>query len=159
MIESLHHMVDELRGILLTLLGQVEIEHGSFEAGVTEIALDDAQVDAGFQEMGGVGVAQGVDGHALFAYCGSALGVAEGVLDAAFGDGLGGLLGSGFVVAASGKDKAGMFVSTPVAAQQSKGRLGQRDVAVLGAFATVDMNHHALAVDIGDFEMAGFAEA
>lgn len=57
MIESLHHMVDELRGILLTLLGQVEIEHGSFEAGVAEIALDDAQVDAGFEEMGGIGMA------------------------------------------------------------------------------------------------------
>jgi hypothetical protein len=48
MIESLHHVVDELRGIFLALLGQVEIEHRSFEAGVAEVALDDAQVNPGF---------------------------------------------------------------------------------------------------------------
>jgi len=39
-------------------LGEVEIEHGGFEAGVAHIALDDAQVDAGFQQMGSVAVAQ-----------------------------------------------------------------------------------------------------
>jgi hypothetical protein len=39
-------------------LGEVEIEHGGFETGVAQVALDDAQVDAGFEEMGGVGMAQ-----------------------------------------------------------------------------------------------------
>ena len=49
-------------------------------------------------------------------------------------------------------------MSEPVLTQQMEGGLGQRDVAVLGAFAAVDMDHHALAVDIGDFEMAGFVK-
>jgi hypothetical protein len=31
-----------------------EIEHGGFEAGVAQVALDDAEIDAGFEEMGGV---------------------------------------------------------------------------------------------------------
>ena len=48
----------------------------------------------------------------------------------------------------------------PVAAQQSWSvDLGQRDVAVLGALAAVDMDHHALTVDIGDFEMESFVKS
>lgn len=34
MIESLHHVIDQLAGILLAFLGQVKIEHGGFESGV-----------------------------------------------------------------------------------------------------------------------------
>jgi len=58
MVESLHHVIDQLVGVFLALLGQVEIEHGGLESGVAEVALNDAQVDAGFEEMGGVGMAQ-----------------------------------------------------------------------------------------------------
>jgi hypothetical protein len=159
MIESLHHVIDQLAGILLAFLGQVEIEHSGFETGVAEVALDDAQIDAGFKERGGVGMAQGVDGHALFEHAGATLGLAKSVLDAAFGHGLGGLLGLGWLMAASGKDKPGVFVSTPVAAQQNEGGLRQRDVAVLGTLAAVDMDHHAPAVDVGDFEVARFVKA
>jgi len=57
MVESLHHVIDQLVGVLMALLGEVEIEHGGFELGMAHVALDDAQVDAGFEEMGGVGVA------------------------------------------------------------------------------------------------------
>ena len=57
MIESLHHVVDQLAGVFLALLGQVKIEHGGFESSMAHIALDDAQIDAGFQEMSGIGVA------------------------------------------------------------------------------------------------------
>ena len=46
MIESLHHEIDQLTGILLAFLGQVEIEHGGFESGVTEVALDDTQEES-----------------------------------------------------------------------------------------------------------------
>ena len=51
-----------------------------------------------------------------------------------------------------------MMVRAPVLAQQMKSGLRQRDIAVLGALAAVDMDHHALTVDIGDFEMAGFVK-
>jgi len=93
MIESLHHVIDQLAGVLLTLLGEVEIEHGGFETGVAQVALDDAQVDSGFEEMGGVGVAQSMDRNALFEYPGGPLGLAKGTLDAALGHRLGRLMG------------------------------------------------------------------
>ena len=59
-------MIDQLVGVLLTLLGEVEIEHGGFQLGMAHVALDDAQVDTGFEEMGGVGMAKGVYGNSLF---------------------------------------------------------------------------------------------
>lgn len=51
--ESLHHLVDEGRGILLAGLGQVQIDHGGFETAVAEVALDGADIDSGFQEVCG----------------------------------------------------------------------------------------------------------
>ena len=66
MVESLHHVIDQLAGVFLALLGEVEIEHGGFQSGMAHVALDDAQVDTGFEEMGGVGMAQGVYRNALF---------------------------------------------------------------------------------------------
>jgi len=94
-----------------------------------------------------------------FVDAGFQLGLAKGALDAALGHGLDGLFGIGCFVAASWEDKTGMAMSEPVLAQQMEGRLGQRDVAVLGALTAVDMDHHALAVDIGDFEMPRFVKA
>jgi len=52
-----------------------------------------------------------------------------------------------------------MAVGQPIAAQQLKSGLGQRDVAILGALAAVDMDHHARAIDIGDFEMESLVKA
>ena len=88
MVESLHHVIDQLAGVFLALLGEVKIEHGGFELGMAHVALDDAQVDAGFEEMGGVGMAQGMDGNAFFAHAGITLGTAKGALDTAFGHGI-----------------------------------------------------------------------
>ena len=56
MAHSFHHVIDQLAGVFVALLGEVEIEHGGFELGMAHVALDDAQVDSGFQEMGGIGV-------------------------------------------------------------------------------------------------------
>ena len=49
-------------------------------------------------------------------------------------------------------------MSEPVDGSQMESGLGQRDIAVLGALAAVDVDHHALAVDIADFEMAAFVK-
>ena len=51
-----------------------------------------------------------------------------------------------------------MAVGEPIAAEQGQGGLGDRDVAIFGALSTVDMNHHAGGVDIGDFEMETFVK-
>jgi hypothetical protein len=46
-----------VEGLLLTFLGEVQIDHGGLQCGVAHVFLDDAQVDACLQEMGCVGVA------------------------------------------------------------------------------------------------------
>ena len=52
-----------------------------------------------------------------------------------------------------------MAMGKPIAAQQSEGGLGERDVAIFGTFPTVDMDHPAGGVDIGDFEMESFVKS
>jgi hypothetical protein len=37
-----------------------------------------------------------------------------------------------------------------------EGGLRERDIAILGTLAAVDMDHHAARVDVGDFEMESF---
>jgi len=116
MIESLHHVIDQLTGIFLALLGQVEIEHGGFETGMAQVALDDAQIDPGFEEMSGVGMAQGVYRNPFFAHAGIPLGTAKGALDAAFGHGVERLFSASSTSAESWEEKLGMAVSAPIAA-------------------------------------------
>ena len=57
------------------------------------------------------------------------------------------------------EEKTWMAVGEPIAAQELKSGLGQWDVAILGALAAVDMDHHAGAIDIGDFEMKSLVQA
>lgn len=47
----------------------------------------------------------------------------------------------------------------PIAAKQRIGELRQRDIAVLGAFAPVDVDHLPRPVDIGDFQKQPFLQA
>ena len=57
------------------------------------------------------------------------------------------------ILAGGGKQQAGMAVSFPVLAEQEQGFFGQRQDAVAGAFAAMDVQHPARAVDIADFQM------
>ncbi len=43
-------------------------------------------------------------------------------------------------------------MSYPVAAKKLVGLFGQGDVAVLGSFTAMDMDHHALAVNVRNLE-------
>jgi len=52
-----------------------------------------------------------------------------------------------------------MTVGNPIAAEQVEGGLGEGDVAIFRALSTVDMDHHAAAIDIGDFEVETFMES
>ena len=52
-----------------------------------------------------------------------------------------------------------MAVGHPIAAEQIEGGWGERDVAILGTLSTVDMDHHAGGIDIGDFEVETFMES
>ena len=55
---------------------------------MAHVALDDAQVDSGFEEMGGIGMTQRVYGNSLFTDCGIKLGATESALDAALAMGV-----------------------------------------------------------------------
>jgi len=52
-----------------------------------------------------------------------------------------------------------MAVAPPMMAQDGEGRSRQRHEAVLGALAAMDVDHHALAVDVGDLQMLRFLQA
>ncbi len=54
---------------------------------MAHVALDDPQVDSGFEEMGGIRMTQGMNGDCLLVNSGSDLGATEGALDAALGHG------------------------------------------------------------------------
>jgi len=137
----------------------VEIDHGGFELGMAHVTLDDTQIDSGFEKMGGVGVAEGMNGDGLFVDSSSNLGTAEGALDTAFGHGKGSVFCSGSTTAKSREEEAGMAVGSPIASEQLEGGKGERDVTVLGALSTVNMDHHAGGVDIGDFEVEAFVKS
>ncbi len=136
----------------------MEIDPGGFELGMAHVFLDDAEVDASLQEMGGVGVAQGVNGDRLFSDSCSDLGPTEGALDTTFGHGSLSLFCSIAVSAKGGEEEARMAVGEPIAAEDLEGGLGERHIAILGSLSTVDMDHHAGGVDIGDFEVEAFVE-
>jgi hypothetical protein len=140
-------------------LGKVEIDHGGFELGMAHVSLDDPQVDAGFEEMSGIGVAQGMNGDSFFSDSGSNLGPAEGTLDTALGHGRWSVLCSITVSTKGGEEEARMTVGHPIAAEQMEGGLRERHVAIFGALPTVDMDHHAGGIDIGDFEVETFMES
>jgi len=52
-----HAGVQALVGLFLPLVGEVEVEHGRFELGVPQVALDEPRIHAGFEQMRGVGMA------------------------------------------------------------------------------------------------------
>jgi len=43
----------------------VGVDHGRFQAGMTELLLDDADVVARLQQVGGEGVAEAMGGHSF----------------------------------------------------------------------------------------------
>ena len=82
MDEPAHDLIDNLVGVLLAFLSQVKVLHGRLETGMTEITLDDADIDPGLQQMGGVAMAKRMNGHARPCYSSRFPGPDKGTLDA-----------------------------------------------------------------------------
>ena len=55
-----------------------------------------------------------------------------------------------------GKEEDRVAVGFPLLAQEQQGALGQRDVAILIAFASPDVEEHALGIDVADLEIQTF---
>ena len=45
----------------MAFLRQVEVEHGGFEVCMAHVTLNSAEVDASFEQMGGIGMAERMD--------------------------------------------------------------------------------------------------
>jgi hypothetical protein len=125
---------------------------------VPQGALDKPGVHAGFEQMGGVGRPQGMDGHAGVGDPGSLLCGAAGTLATAPTHGGG--CGRPWVVSAPGGGKAPDLVTMGVpGGAEERQRLGREgDVPVFRALAAVDMDLEALAIKVGDLEGEGFRE-
>ncbi len=57
------------------------------------------------------------------------------------------------------KEPGGMPMGAPVGAEEGEQGRREGDVAVLTAFARLDMDDHAGTVDLGDAQVDAFAEA
>ena len=57
------------------------------------------------------------------------------------------------------EDPPRVAMSLPVAPEHPQSGLRQRDVAILGALAAVDVDHHAGAIDVGYLEMQTLCQA
>ncbi len=121
-------------------------------------ALDETEVHAGFEQMGGVRMSEGRDGHTCLGDAGSWCGCAEGALDAGPTPGGGRHRTVLLIPPGGGKEPGVVTRGVPGGSQQSQRIFGQGDVTILGALASVDMDLEALAVHSGDLKGAGFME-
>jgi hypothetical protein len=138
--------------------GQVGIDRGGHRTFMAEIDLDLTKVLALLQEVGGVGMAQGVDMGGLFDAAGFE-GQAESALQSGAAHRFGGCGRALAAVAFGREEKAGMPMGFPKLPQQMKGALGQRHVTVAVAFAAANVQEHPLRIDVADFEPEPFAQA
>ena len=77
----MHESIETLISLFMPFMGEVEGEHGGFELGMSQVALHEAGMHASFEPMGGIRMAEGMDGDAHFGDTGSLFGCAEGALD------------------------------------------------------------------------------
>lgn len=120
----------------------MQVDHGRVQIGMSEEALDEADVDVLLQEVRSVGMAQCVDRDAFFVDSRLAHRFFQCSLDAADGHRVWGFRDAPTIAPQSRKEQAGMFVGEPVFAQHGQDFFRQRNVAVLGPFAAVNMDHH-----------------
>ena len=125
----------------MALVCQVEGEHGGFERCMAHVPLHSAEVDPGFEHMGGRGMAQRMDPDVTFDATSPLCRVAESALDAAAAHGRGRHRHLFVIASARGKEPRGVAMGFPGAAQELQGRMRQGDRAVLGALAAVDVEH------------------
>ena len=131
-------------------LTQMEVPHRRGDLAMAQEALHGVQVDAGFEQVGGKRVAQGVDA-ALLLDAGAQLGHRVD------------LLGDGDVdrtrALAIGEEPDARRRALPVRAEIVEEARGQRHVAILGALALLDPHRHAVGIDVGHLEGDRLADA
>jgi hypothetical protein len=132
--------------------GQVQVDGGVGEFGMTEQNLDRAQIGTGFQHVSGETVPERVRRHMLTDPS-KFRGLRHGLPDNLLCDGHVGPP----VVDGAGEQICLRLHPAPILAQGVQQLRGQQDVAVTATLALANMNDHALAIDIADLEMAWFS--
>lgn len=132
----------------MAFLSEMEVEHGGFQARMAHVLLDEAEVDACFQEVGCIGMAKGVDRDPFLSDACLELGSAESALDAGFGHRVWGVRGAFSISSESWEKESGVAVSDPLISQEWQSGLREGDIAILGTLASVDVDHHAFGVDV-----------
>ncbi len=59
--DALPEAVDGIEGVVADYAGEVGVDRGGTRAGMAEILLDQPELDASFEEVGGVGMPQRMD--------------------------------------------------------------------------------------------------
>jgi hypothetical protein len=137
--------------------GQMRVNDGGHRAFVAEVDLDLAEVLALLQEMRRIRMAQGVDVRLLFDAAGLE-GKAEGPLQRGTAQRFGSGAGAQPTVPLGRKEQCGMAMRFPLLAQEQQRALGQRDIAVLVAFAAADVNEPPLRINVADLQAQPFAQ-
>lgn len=153
-----HGGVYDLCGIFGSLLGQVEIEHCGFKLAMSHVLLNDPGIYTGLQQVGCIAVAKGMYRNAAFGNAGGVRGLSEGALNTGGGHGVFGCVALVSPSAKGRKNEDWISVGSPIAAQQLIGFIGDRNIAILGAFSVVDMDHFSSAVDVRDLEGKGLRD-
>ena len=156
--EPAHEGIEALVGIFLAFVGEREVDHRGFELRMAHGALDEPGIHAGFKEMGGVGMPQGMDGHTGFGHASPLCGFAEGPLDTAPTHGRSRHRTVGVIPPGGRKEPGRMAMGFPGGTQQGEGLSGQGHVPVFGALPTMDMDLKTLAIDGRDLEGEGVME-
>jgi hypothetical protein len=86
-LEASPERVDAWGSIFVACLRQMEGEHGGFEVCMAPRTLQSAEVDASFEQMGGIGMAQRMDADVSFEDASPLSRFAESALDAAAAQG------------------------------------------------------------------------
>jgi hypothetical protein len=154
-----HEGIEALIGLFLACVGEVYIDHGRCELGVPQGALDEPRLHASFEQMGGVGMPQGMDGDAHVADASPVFGGTAGPLDTGATHGRGRRRALVVVPPGGGKEPGGVPMGFPGGAEESKSIVGQGDVPVFGALAAVDMALEARAINVGNLQEEGFLES
>ena len=148
---QLRDRLDHIQGthqFLEQSVGYVSVTQGGADGTVTQKDLQDADIGAGFQQMSGKAVTQGMHGDPL--------------RQTRLGDDL-----PQNLVHCGGSNMTLRFLTREqvlslrpgclvVLAQQNQKALSQHDVAVFFTFSRTDMDAHPLTVNIGDAKSAYF---
>src|SRR5512135_674467 len=125
----------------------MEVDHRGLQGAMTEILLDQSEVDPGFEQVGRVAVSESVDCDPLFdaKLLDQSL---HRTMDTGASHWLG--RGAGMVVVAScgRKEPDGVSMRGPVLAEHGQGAWRQGDIAVFCTLAAMDVDDHAGAVDV-----------